>query len=198
MTLAELIQEVYLLTGRPDRVAETASAIKSATLKAHQSDYYHKDLLEAGVQFPSEEYLQTWDYRNPVPLWRSGKYFRKYDTSQNPAVAGKILTKVVPENVFDAYAIEKQDVWYAAGGFIQLRSGTKEDVYLFGAYLNPDITTATYNSWIALDHPYAIVFDAAATVFKAIGKDEEATTYRNLVAEQIQMLRMSNIDSIGY
>jgi hypothetical protein len=35
MTLAELISEVYTITGRPDRVAETASAIKSATLKAH-------------------------------------------------------------------------------------------------------------------------------------------------------------------
>jgi hypothetical protein len=72
MTLAELIQEVYSLTGRPDRVAETNSAFKSATLKAHQSDYYYKDLLEAGTVFPSAEYLQTWDYRTTVPLWRGG------------------------------------------------------------------------------------------------------------------------------
>jgi hypothetical protein len=198
MTLAELIQEVYSLTGRPDRVAETLSAIKSATLKAHQSDFYHKDLLEAGVQFNTAEYLQTWDYRNPVPLWRAAKYFRKYDTTAIIPLAGKTLAKVVPENVFDDYAIEKTDIWYAAGGFIQLRSSTKESTYLFGCYLNPDITEAGYGSWIALDHPYAIVFDAASTVFKAIGKDEEATAYRNMVAEQISELRMSNIDSVGY
>ena len=198
MTLAELTQEVYNLTGRSDRTAETLAGIKSATLKAHQSDFYWKDLLEAGVQFPSAEYLQTWDYRNTIPLYRSAKYFRKYDTSVSPAVAGKTLKKVVPENIFDDYAIEKTDIWYSAGGFIQLKSLTKESTYLFGCYLNPDLTEAAYNSWIALDHPYAIVFDAAATVFKAIGKDDEAAAYRQMVAEQIAELRMSNIDSIGY
>jgi hypothetical protein len=198
MTLAELTQEVYGITGRTDRTAETLSGIKSATLKAHQSDYYWKDLLEAAVQFQTAEYLQNWDYRNTVPLWRSGKYFRKYDTSTTPAVAGKIMNKVVPENIFDDYAIEKTEIWYAAGGFIQLKSGTKESTYLFGAYLNPDLTTDKYNSWIAMDHPYAIIFDAAATVFKAIGKDDEAAAYRQLVAEQIAMIRMSEIDSIGY
>jgi len=198
MTLAELIQEVYSITGRPDRVAETASAIKAATLKAHQSDYYYKDLLEAGVQFNTAEYLQTWDYRTTVPYWRAAKYFRKYDMTATPPVAGKILTKVVTENVFDDYSIEKTDIWYAAGGFIQLRSSSKEDTYLFGAYVNPIVTDSGYTSWVALDHPYAIVFDAASTVFKAIGKDEEAAAYRNLVAEQISLLRASNIDAIGY
>jgi len=198
MTLAELIQEVYGITGRPDRVAETLSAIKAATLKAHQSDYYWKDILEAGAAFPTAEYLQTWDYRTTLPFWRSAKYFRKYDQTTNPATPGKLLTKVVTENVFDDYSIEKKDIWYAAGGFIQLRSSTKEDTYLFGAYMNPNVTDSGYNSWIALDHPYAIVFDAAATVFKAIGKDEEAASYRNMVAEQISMLRASNIDSVGY
>lgn len=198
MQLAELIQEVYSVTGRPDRIAETTSGIKAATLKAHQSDYYHKDLLEAGIQFSSADYLQSWDYRREVPLFRAAKYFRKYDTSVSPGVPGITLTKVVTENIFDDYGIEKPDIWYAAGGFIQLRSSTLESVYLAGMYLNPDVTNANYNSWIAMDHPFAIIYEAAATVFKAIGKDEEAASYRNLVAEQIALIRISNIDSVGY
>jgi hypothetical protein len=67
-----------------------------------------------------------------------------------------------------------------------------------GCYLNPDITTAGYNSWIAKDHPYAIVFDAAATVFKAVGKDDEASAYRTMIPEQIAMLRASGINAQGY
>ena len=46
MTLAELIAEVYLLTNRPDRVAMTTSAVKAATLKAHKSDFFSKDIHE--------------------------------------------------------------------------------------------------------------------------------------------------------
>ena len=44
MTLAELIAEAYTLTARPDLVAETASAIRKATLKMHSVDYFYRDL----------------------------------------------------------------------------------------------------------------------------------------------------------
>lgn len=196
MQLAELITEVYTLTGRPDRVAETASAIKSATLKAHQSDYYYKDLFETGIAFSTSDYVQQFDYRTLIPLWRASKYLRKYDnTSGTP---GKFLNLIEPEEVLDRYSVEKTNIYYYAGAFLNLKSDTEEQYYLYGCYVNPDITTATYSSWIALDHPYAIIYDAAATVFKAIGKDEEASSFRVLVAEQIAMVKQSNIVAQGY
>lgn len=195
MTLAELISEVYTITGRPDRVAETASAIKSATLKAHQSDYFYKDVFETGVAFDSSAYVQQLDYRTLLPLWRAVKYLRKYDNTN--AVPGNFLNLIVPEQVLDRYMVEKTNIYYVAGAYLNIRSETEEQYFLLGCYLNPDITTATYNSWIALDHPYAIVYDAAATVFKAIGKDEEAAAYRGLVAEQLQLLKISNIVASG-
>lgn len=195
MTLAELISEVYTITGRPDRVAETASAIKSATLKAHQSDYFYKDVFETGVAFDSSAYVQQLDYRTLLPLWRAVKYLRKYDNTN--AVPGNFLNLIVPEQVLDRYMVEKTNIYYVAGAYLNIRSETEEQYFLLGCYLNPDITTATYSSWIALDHPYAIIYDAAATVFKAIGKDEEAAAYRGLVAEQLQLLKISNIVASG-
>lgn len=196
MTLAELITEVYSLTGRPDRIAETLSAIKSATLKAHQSDYFYKDIFESGIVFDTASFAQSLDYRTLLPRWRALKYLRKYNISTN--TPGKELDIILPDNVLDSYKTTKTDICYVAGAFVQLNSSTKEDTYLMGCYLNPDITEAGYASWIALDHPYAIIFDAAATVFKAIGKDEEAAAYRGLVVEQIAMLKMSNIEGVGY
>jgi len=196
MTLAELIQEVYTLTARPDRVDETASAIKSATLKAHQSDYYYKDIYEVGVDFGTASYLQSLDYRTLIPRWRALKYLRKYDLTT--LVPGNFLSIITPDQLMDRYNVEKTNICYAAGAYINIKADTEERGYLVGCYINPDITTLTYNSWIALDHPYAIIFDAAATVFKAIGKDEEAAAYRGLVQEQISMLRASNIIAEGY
>lgn len=195
MTLAELIQEVYTITNRPDRSAETLSAIKSATLKAHQCDFFWKDLFETGVQFSGPDFLQQLDYRSVLPLWRANKYLRKFDfPSSTP---GKFLTIIQPEQVLDAYKCEKDDIYYYGGTVLNIKSSTLEDTFLYGCYVNPDITSGGYNSWIALDHPYAIIFDAAGTVFKAIGKDEEAATYKSLVPEQLMMLKTSNIIAQG-
>lgn len=196
MTLAELIQEVYTLTARPDLVSETSSAVKAATLKAHQSDYYFKDLFESGIAFSTAAFIQNLDYRALIANWRSLKYLRKFDFTNN--VPGRLLETIVPENVLNDYQTQRTDICYGAGAFIQINSSTKEQYYLLGAYLNPILTDAGYSSWVALDHPYFIVFDAAATVFKAIGKDDEATTYRQLVAEQLTMLKTANILVNGF
>jgi len=196
MTLTDLINEVYTITGRPDRVAETLSAIKSATLKAHQCDYFYKDVFETGMVFSTSAFVQQLDYRTLIPLWRADKYMRKYDNVN--AVPGRFLKLIPPELVLDQYENQKQDVYYYAGAYAQLNASTSEQYYLYGCYVNPDITVSGFNSWIAQDHPYAIIFDAAGTVFKAIGKDEEAAAYRTLIPEQIAMLKGSNITPSGY
>ena len=43
-TLAALLADVYSLTTRPDLVAESTVAVRKATLKAHLSDYFFRDL----------------------------------------------------------------------------------------------------------------------------------------------------------
>ena len=196
MTLAELTQAVYDITARPDLVSLTSSAIQSATLKAHQSDYYYKDIFEAGVAFSTAEFIQNLDYRALLPTWRALKYLRKYDNVNG--MPGLELEIVVPENVFNDYSVQRSDICYGAGAFIQINSSTEERYYLLGCYVNPNITPAGYNSWVALDHPFFIIFDASATIFKAIGKDDEAATYRQLMSEQLAMLKTANILVNGF
>lgn len=194
MTLAELIQEVYTLTGRPDRVAETLSAIKAATLKMHQLDYFPKDLFESGLAFDTPSYVQNFEYRVTVPRFRALKYLRKL----NNGTPGKFLSVITPEQVLDSYSIQRQDICYVAGQFIQINSSTEQQEYLIGCYVNPDVGTATFDSWVAVDHPFAIIFEAAAGVFKAVGKDEEHAAYRSLVQEQIQTIRATNTVAVGF
>ncbi len=196
MTLSELIQEVYTITNRPDRVDETLSAIKSATLKAHQCDFFWKDIFETGIDFLVYDYIQSFEYRTLIPNWRSNKYIRPYDAINS--VPGKPFTLITPEQILDRYDVQKTEVYYAAGAEITLKSSAQYRYFLYGCYLNPDVTVAGYNSWVAMDHPYAIIFDAAATVFKAIGKDEEAAAYRTMVPEQIAMVKASNIVGEGF
>lgn len=217
MTLTELTQEVYTITNRPDRINETASAIRAATLKMHQSDYYWKDLLETGISFDAACYQNDIEFRTLLPLFRAIKYLKKlhcscacnavlrpyqnygsFNINWDTSRLGVPLTLLEPGQLFDDYHQLKQDVFYAAGAVIHINSSTLEQNYVFGCYVNPDITTSGYNSWVALDQPYAIIYEACAMVFKAIGKDEEAANYKNLMAEQIAMLKTNNIIAGGF
>lgn len=195
MTLNELIAEVYTITNRPDLVAQTLTAVRSATLKLHQSDYYYKDLRETGVSFVSALYVQQIEYRTLFPKWRALKYIRKTDVDGSST--GKFLDIIVPENVLDNYNLNRTDVAYVAGEVVQIKSSTRLQYTIVGRYDNPDITVATYDSWIALDHPYAIVFEAAALVFKMIGDTDQFAAYTMLSREQFSELQISNIQSSG-
>lgn len=196
MTLAELIAEVYTITNRPDLVAQTLTAVRSATLKLHQSDYYYKDLRETGVSFVSALYVQQIEYRTLFPKWRALKYIRKTDSAGSDT--GKFLEVIVPESVLDDYKINRNDVCYVAGEVIQIRSSTQVQYTIVGRYDNPDITQATYSSWIALDHPYAIVYEAASTVFKMIGDTDQFAAYSQLAGMQLVELRNTNVLAQGF
>jgi hypothetical protein len=196
MTLNELIAEVYTITNRADLVAQTLTAIRSATLKLHQSDYYYKDLREQGIAFLSAQYLQQLEYRTLYPRWRALKYVRKTDSTGQEQ--GKFFELIVPENVLDDYKLNRTDVCYAAGEIIQIRSSTQVQYCIVGRYDNPDITQSGYSSWVALDHPYSIVFEAASTVFKMIGDTDQFAAYTALAGQQLIELRNSNITAQGY
>jgi hypothetical protein len=196
MTLTELIAEVYTITNRPDLVAQTLTAVRSATLKLHQSDYYYKDLREQGVSFLTAEYLQQLEYRTLFPKWRALKYIRKTDSAGTDT--GRFFEIIPPENVLDDYKLNRSNVAYVAGELIQLRSDTQFQYMIVGRYDNPDITQVGYDSWIALDHPYAIVFEAASTVFKMIGDTDQFAAYTSLAGMQLIELRNTNVQAIGY
>lgn len=194
-TFAELVADVITLTKRPDLIDDTKLAVKVATLKMHQMDFFYKDIYETGISFSADSYAQQLDYKALLPRFRSLKYLRKSDST---GTAGAFLVVLTPAEVIDTYGTERTDICYAAGAIIQIKSSTSFQYALLGAYLNPDITESGYNSWIAQDHPYAIVYEAAITIFKTIGYDEQATTYGKLALEQAKMIKMSNIQLEGY
>lgn len=202
-TLTSLVDQVYTLTNRPDLVGETTLAVKAATLKMHQREYYPKDLFETGLQFDTAAYIQSLAYKSLVPLWRSLKYLRKFDitTTSNDSSSGtpgKYITLITPEAVLDSYSVEKQDVCYLAGLNLNIKSSTELQYALLGCYMLPDVTDAGYSSWLADEHPYAIIFEATRVVFKTIGFDEQSAGYEKLVAEQMATVDTSQIVAEGY
>jgi hypothetical protein len=183
--LSELISDVYTMTNRPDLVNETRLAVKAATLKAHQSDFYPKDIYEVGIEWPDPDYIQSLDYRTLIPRWRAFKYLRKYADG----APGDFINLLTPEQTLDRFAINKDDICYLAGEMLEIRSSTQDTYMILACYRNPDLADNSFSSWIALDHPYVIVYEAARAIFKQIGFDEQATQIRQEVAEQYMILK---------
>ena len=201
MQLSDMITEVYSLTNRPDLVAETLSALKTATLQMHHKDFWYKDLQQATLQLQQADYVGVFD-TSLLQRYRAMKFIRKWYptginsvTLQSTGVGGPRLTQIDPDSIFDSYARERSDVYYIAGRSVNIKTSDQLSTFLVGWYRHPDINVATYDSWIAEEHPYAIIQSAAGQVFKLIGYDEQSTRYNNLVQEQVEMLTISNTEA---
>lgn len=196
MNFNEIVAEVVIITRRPDLEERTQSAVRAATLKAHHSDFYYKDLYEQSVEFGQEYFIQNFLPTDIFPNFRKAKYVRFWhgDVDGQP---GRFLEPIQIENSLDGYGCNKADVFYMAGQLLQIRTSAPIKRCLFGAYLHPKIIPVNdYCSWIANEYPWAIIHEAARSIFKAIGKDSEAAEQTRLVAEEYQLLKMSNVDDV--
>lgn len=194
VSFSSLVTDVYSLTNRPDLVNETALAVKAATLKAHQFDDWIKDFQESSIQFSSADYYQTLDYKAVFPLWRKPRYIRILDSLGTPSA---MLEYIVPEKVIDRYGANRVDVFYIAGAEVQIRTLAQQQYFAIGYYSNPDVTTTGFSSWIADDHPFAIIYEAVAIVFKTVGYDEQVPIYRGMVAEEMGRLTQHAVTGLG-
>lgn len=156
---------------------------------------------------------------NLPPLY-TGIDGRLYSMSQ----ARAILKEISIDAIFDEFMTERRDVWYQAGSNIMIRSSTALKWALIGWYAWPnlDITNANlatfltlpqncsplFNSWIATEFPYSIIYDAASAVLQKQGQTDAARKYdqvpdprtgrgAGLVWSHIDSLIRSNIVNTG-
>jgi hypothetical protein len=194
-SFTDMLNDLYTITNRTDMVNESILAIKTATLKAHQREFYFKDLFETGIQFPTSAFYQSIEPKNIVPNYRTFKYLRKYD-----AVAlcpGKFLKLKTTEQLFDGYGNDVLDIYYAAGIEVNMRMSTQEQYMLMGVYVHPVVLQVGYSSWIADEYPDAILHEAASRIYKILGEDSQANDQRQLAMEAYMRIDMSNITMIG-
>jgi len=196
MNFQELVNEVILITKRPDLKTRIESAVRAATLKAHHSDYYYKDLHELPVAFTEPFILQSFLPTDVAPNFRKIKYLRLWNGDIQGDV-GQFLTPIQIENSLDSYNYIKTNVYYMAGQLIQMRGTCALDKVLFGCYLHPVVTPETaFDSWIAVEMPYVIIYEASRVIFKSISFTEQANEYGQLTAEQYSELKLSYVDDV--
>lgn len=204
-SLASILADVYAMTNRPDLITESTMAVKMATLKAHQSDFFWQDITRVQLNLnPTLEYTEFVISVN-FPRFRAfGEIYRADPTTSaflNPQT-GKI--RLLDYNsIFDGFSSLQNNVAWAVVGSLNVRSygittvvNPIQTIFVHW-YQNPDITNAANLGWLSDVHPYAISTEAARSIFKMIGQDQQAAYFEKLVQEQYQELKISNITAQG-
>lgn len=196
MNFSELTDAVIAITRRPDLLTRTQSAVQAATLKAHHQDFFYKDLVEVTIEFEQPGFISNFAPTDVVPRFRKAKYLRIWEGLQD-GFAGPFLKQIQIENSLDGYGLTKSDVYYTAGQLIQIRTCRELTRALFGCYVHPSIVTSAYSSWIAIEEPWAIIYEAARQLLKEIGHAELANQMAEAVAEVYRNLQISYVDDLA-
>lgn len=214
-TLTSLAADVYVITNRPDLVAETKVAIRKAIRKFHGADTFKRDLRVQRVDMTALTPTDPNQYRWAIdlatfPMWRRFKAvnypvgvvppYNQIPAPMRDIAYGlqrtNVFEQVTPDNLYDSYGYERINYFMVAGNTVNVKAGWYMNLLDFTYYQWPVIPTldsATIASWIVNDYPDAIVEEAAGTVFKMIGKDEEFNRFQALFNENLAILKTADI-----
>lgn len=213
-TLQELADDVYTLTNRPDLVSETRVALRKAIMKFHSADTFKRDLHTHRLQMSLYSPIAADQFRWVIPLsdftrFRRPKFLRYpmelaqpshhaaplFDTAA-VSVWQRDFAEVTSDDLFNSYHSERLNYFFIAGSTLTIRAASQVDYLDFSYYQYPQIPTSptvTINSWICDQYPDAVIEEAAGTVFKMIGKDDEHARYQTLFSENLGILRGTDV-----
>lgn len=178
MTYADLIAEIKLLSKRYDIDDKIAVALRMTTLRAHRVDYFWRDLVEATASFSSSQEVVI-DVSTSLTRFRQMAYARYYDPSTG--MLGNFLEEIDPKDLFDEYNVVRDDRYYLAGVNLSLRFQRATSGAFLGYYQSPDVSVATYNSWIKDALPDILVQGSLAYLYNMLGNKEESNAINRMV-----------------
>jgi hypothetical protein len=196
-TLDSLADDVYVLTNRPDLTRETKVALRKAIFKFHSADTFKRDLAVQRIQLSQYPKLSPDQHRWSIDLTEFPR-FRRPKFLKSPMEQLRVVEfeELAPDNLFDSYGYENLNYFIIIGSTITIKSISEHQYLDFGYYQYPNLPTLPTDpitSWIADQYPDCLIEEAAGTVFKMIGKDDEYSRYQVLFQENIAILRGTDV-----
>lgn len=174
-TFAELETLVVAQTRRPEIPAITKAAIKSATLRAHHTDFFPRDLQSGAVLYTPSTTAVYYDVSNissTLSRMRALKFLQGLDNATFTPVEKLEFREA--DDLYDLDGCRRLSMYTLIGDTLrfypQSATGRLEAFY----YQNPVIAELTYTSWIADQYPDEIAMWAAGIVFARTGFAEMA------------------------
>jgi hypothetical protein len=179
-TFAEMETLVLAQTRRPEIPAVTKAAIKSATLRAHHSDFFPRDLNVTTLYYTLSSTAVLYDFpniQNSLPRLRSLQYIEGIDPITSTPV--EKLEYRTADDLYDSDGNRRPHIYTLIGATLRLYPNNATGAASAFYFQNPDIAEAQYSSWIADTYPEELAMWAAAIVFARTGFAEMASQFND-------------------
>lgn len=175
-TITDLQSLVVQRTGRPELVALTRTAIRTATLRAHHTDFFPRDGIRQTLQYivdGSKVYADISDLYTSIPNLRAVKTVYCVG-GLNDALTEQLEYRTVGDE-YDHEGRLRPGV-YVIHGSMRIYPRVQTGKILVVGFAQPNVADATYASWIADMYPEEVATWAAAIVMQRTGAMEQAQT----------------------
>lgn len=194
-TFAELEALVIEQTRRPEIPAVTKAAIRTATLRAHHTDFFPRDLVTGALTWTVNNAAMYHDFTNVSNIlmrMRSIKFIDGNDAVTSVPVERLEFREI--DDIYDSDGVLRPSVYNLIGDtlrcYFQQPTGLATAFY----YQNPLVTEAQYSSWIADAYPDELAAWASAIVFARTGFAEMAQEFqKNHIVPFKEMLVASHL-----
>jgi hypothetical protein len=178
-TFNELYDLTVDLTKRPELVAITQSAVRTATLRAHHTDFFRRDLQLAPLTYTVQPESYYYDFPNiSSSLLRLRTIKNVYSITQVGGHQTEQLEYRESDDLYDRDGNPRRYVYTLIGDtlrcYFDIPTGLTQVYY----FQNPNVTAGSYTSWIADTYPDDLAGWAAAVVMARTGFLEMAARYQ--------------------
>jgi len=186
-TFSDLTALVYGITKRPELVALTEAAVRTATLRAHHVDFFPRDRSSMVLTYTpptSGSFADIAGVYTQAPLFRAPEFMQSEDATTQ--VATENLDWVTSfKDFYDEYNQVKQSVFTFIGETLKASLASATGRARLFYYANPTVTSVGFSSWIANLHPDEVAQWAAGIVWARTGNQEMA----NQAQEAVNMFK---------
>jgi len=183
-----ILADVIAITNRPELVTEHALAIRTATRAAHFGNTYFLDAVELDYTLPGGPAYTAQLNKTTIGAARLRALNMIQLIDATSVVVYKPEIEVVElGDILDVeYRTIKNNIAYIAGGVINIRSSLAASGFRLTYFQSPNVTEATYDSWIANLAPDIIIYAAAANVSMMTGNAEKAKLLNKYAFEDLR------------
>lgn len=177
-TFAEMVTLTTSLTRRPELIAQTQAAVRTATLRAHHVDFFRRDLATGNLTYTQVPEAYYYDFpllSNLLPNLRTVKTV--YGVNHQGHQIEQLEYRDT-DDLYDSDGHPRRYMFTLIGDtlrcYFDMPSGQAQVFY----FKNPVVTEIGYTSWIADTYPDDLAGWAAAIVLARTGYLEMASRYQ--------------------
>lgn len=174
-TFAEMEALVVGQTRRPEVPAITQAAVRTATLRAHHTDFFPRDLTLGQLDYAPSSISYSYDFPNLQSLFPRLRAIQLLQSVDPIALVP--VEELEFRDIDDLYTAEgemRMHVYTRIGDTLRVYPSAPTGKFSVYYHRNPITQTSTYSSWIADEYPDELAMWAAAIVWARTGYTDMA------------------------